>query len=656
MAVTQYIGARYVPIFADPAEWSSTKQYEPLTIVLHEGNSYTSRQFVPVGVDIDDTDYWAETGNYNAQVEAYRQEVLRLSDSMNKIFKVTSDVEGIDPSGATDSYAALQNLINTLPDNSTLVFEQGTYLLSQSLILKSKVSYDFNGSNVVLSAGACITTDSTLKVTTTIIDDYAARSNKIYLSTIDGISVDDILECKSSTQIINNSREYYKRGFVSRVTKVGSNYVEIEPACPYDIDDSGCTAKIYSSNTVKVSNISDMELNSANLENSYALKLFHCIDSSVSNCTIEHVFYGGICMMQCVDSIIRSCVAKYGNSNYLTNSYPLLTEECSRCTMRDCIGINSNWHGISNGGFISILYPSFINCTAIDTSDSHYGFDCHANTIGEYIENCYANGFAVSTPFIMNGCKSIANGNSVAALSTQGKQVVIEDTIIENCDLFAQGTFAIRFMNDGDLYGNIVIRNCKFNGAKNAFVQHANGGNISRILIDNCDPIAVSTETALIEAEFTELEIANCRWNIDTVNVFEALCKIKTFTNCIFTQASSSEKIAIRHYNQLRMSNCVFVCDTTHYFQVEQRGTSQTMTIIDNVYSSEPTIAFISGTIRGVVVIKNSQIFVEQSNFNRGSYIDVDSYDKNKFWRVINGTKYAITPNVTNGTLTFERV
>lgn len=76
MAVTQYIGARYVPIFADPAEWTSTKQYEPLTIVLHQGDSFTSKQFVPVGIDIDNTDYWAKTGNYNAQIEQYREEVL----------------------------------------------------------------------------------------------------------------------------------------------------------------------------------------------------------------------------------------------------------------------------------------------------------------------------------------------------------------------------------------------------------------------------------------------------------------------------------------------------------------------------------------------------------------------------------------------------
>ena len=76
MATSQYIGARYVPLFAAPAQWDKTKQYEPLTIVMNAGNSYTSRQFVPAGIDISNDAYWALTGNYNAQVEQYRQEVV----------------------------------------------------------------------------------------------------------------------------------------------------------------------------------------------------------------------------------------------------------------------------------------------------------------------------------------------------------------------------------------------------------------------------------------------------------------------------------------------------------------------------------------------------------------------------------------------------
>lgn len=75
MAVTQYIGARYVPLFADPIQWDSTKTYEPLTIVYNGGNSYTSKQYVPAGIQINNEAYWALTGNYNAQIEQYRAEV-----------------------------------------------------------------------------------------------------------------------------------------------------------------------------------------------------------------------------------------------------------------------------------------------------------------------------------------------------------------------------------------------------------------------------------------------------------------------------------------------------------------------------------------------------------------------------------------------------
>lgn len=78
MTTQQYVGARYVPIFGrkgeESIEWDNSKSYEPLTVVLHEGNSYTSRQFVPAGIDIKNEDFWALTGNYNAQVEAYRVE------------------------------------------------------------------------------------------------------------------------------------------------------------------------------------------------------------------------------------------------------------------------------------------------------------------------------------------------------------------------------------------------------------------------------------------------------------------------------------------------------------------------------------------------------------------------------------------------------
>lgn len=83
MTVREYIGARYVPLFM--GEWDNTSTYEPLSIVQYQGNSYTSRQYVPTGIEITNTAYWAETGNYNAQVEQYRTEVLEYSGQIQGI-------------------------------------------------------------------------------------------------------------------------------------------------------------------------------------------------------------------------------------------------------------------------------------------------------------------------------------------------------------------------------------------------------------------------------------------------------------------------------------------------------------------------------------------------------------------------------------------
>lgn len=100
MAVREYIGSRYVPIFGrkdeDTIIWDNTGTYEPLTVVLYQGNSYTSRQFVPVGIDITNEEFWAQTGNYNAQVEQYRQAVLtfdgRITGNTNAIQTINGKI------------------------------------------------------------------------------------------------------------------------------------------------------------------------------------------------------------------------------------------------------------------------------------------------------------------------------------------------------------------------------------------------------------------------------------------------------------------------------------------------------------------------------------------------------------------------------------
>lgn len=75
-----YVGHRYVPKIM--GEWDNTQIYEPLSIVQYQGNSFTSRQYVPVGVELTNEEYWASTGNYNAQIEQYRQDVVNYQKSI----------------------------------------------------------------------------------------------------------------------------------------------------------------------------------------------------------------------------------------------------------------------------------------------------------------------------------------------------------------------------------------------------------------------------------------------------------------------------------------------------------------------------------------------------------------------------------------------
>lgn len=81
---SQYVGARYVPKFAEPIDWDTERGYESLTIVTYKGESYTSKCPVPPGIDIKNTRYWALTGAYNAQVEEYKNQVKDLSQQVTE--------------------------------------------------------------------------------------------------------------------------------------------------------------------------------------------------------------------------------------------------------------------------------------------------------------------------------------------------------------------------------------------------------------------------------------------------------------------------------------------------------------------------------------------------------------------------------------------
>ena len=52
--------------YANPLQWDITRQYPKNQVVLDtNGDGYLSVQPVPVGVEIDNTEYWTKIGNFS---------------------------------------------------------------------------------------------------------------------------------------------------------------------------------------------------------------------------------------------------------------------------------------------------------------------------------------------------------------------------------------------------------------------------------------------------------------------------------------------------------------------------------------------------------------------------------------------------------------
>ena len=250
MATTQYIGARYVPLFANPIEWDNTREYEALTIVIHEGNSFTSKQYVPKGVDINNESFWAVTGNYNAQVEQYRKEVKTFDNRITKAQEAADNANNKFPV-ATDDIAA--NAVVTakvadasitsdkLADNAVVTAKVADASITSDKLADNAVTSDKLAANAVTSdklaanavvtakvANASITSDKLADnaVVTAKIADASITSDKLAPSILKNISTSNKYEnCNmiyigdSWGQGFYQSKSHVNEGLASTIAK-----------------------------------------------------------------------------------------------------------------------------------------------------------------------------------------------------------------------------------------------------------------------------------------------------------------------------------------------------------------------------------------------------------------------------------------------------
>jgi hypothetical protein len=196
MSTRQYVGARYVPKFFEnangSAEWINGVPYEALTVVTYLGNSYTSKKPVPAGINILNTDYWVNTGNYNAQVEEYRKETKEVSNELTKVkvsvgylkAYVTPQMFGAKADGINDDTSALLSTINYMINNGiTNLKLHGRYRITSKVNITIQ-QLNITGNNTDPACiycdgeNACIEIgDGTTKLYSIIFRDFWIRGN-----------------------------------------------------------------------------------------------------------------------------------------------------------------------------------------------------------------------------------------------------------------------------------------------------------------------------------------------------------------------------------------------------------------------------------------------------------------------------------------------
>lgn len=112
MSVREYIGARYVPVFADPIQWDPTLVYEPLTVVTDQGASYVSRRMVPEGIQLDNTDYWVLWADFNAQLQHYIDEVETFDGRIDAVEEALPVESFTSQSTVSDAISELETMIS----------------------------------------------------------------------------------------------------------------------------------------------------------------------------------------------------------------------------------------------------------------------------------------------------------------------------------------------------------------------------------------------------------------------------------------------------------------------------------------------------------------------------------------------------------------
>lgn len=175
--MARYIGARYVPVFA--GDWDQTREYEALTVVQYQGDSYTSKMYVPVGIAINNTMYWIKSANFNQQVAAMGTRIDALQGQYDQdIEDLQGDVEDVqgDITALTGRMGTAENNITRIDGFITNDLSNGGLVKAMFTVKSASVSILSVGAGSIKS-GSVTLTQASSEIILGVVGTYVITNN-----------------------------------------------------------------------------------------------------------------------------------------------------------------------------------------------------------------------------------------------------------------------------------------------------------------------------------------------------------------------------------------------------------------------------------------------------------------------------------------------
>lgn len=184
----QYIETSSIS-YADPIQWDITKQYPRNTVVVTvNGDGYLSTQPVPIGIDIDNEDYWTKIGNFSELWGSVKLAITPIDEGL----KTTASA-----ARAVNDLVWLNNDLYVI----TKAMDVGTRYIDGTNCKKTDIGEQLNDLNTKVDNNKS-SVDNSIKQINTNIENINTNLNK----KIDKDTVGDLVQTVSGNLDVHSAK------------------------------------------------------------------------------------------------------------------------------------------------------------------------------------------------------------------------------------------------------------------------------------------------------------------------------------------------------------------------------------------------------------------------------------------------------------------